>query len=175
MAISKISAAIVTSCVITLLLSSSTLKADDATGQATHTVPATTAQQGADNEKDVSVQPGARDAYSSSITDDPRPTPPGHQISALVRNMIEETRITRNHFLRQQRELRRSLPEPSKEAREELRNQLRIQREEFLNNQREARQEFRNALSDLKDQLKDHKEVLEQAREKEKLRVRRGE
>jgi hypothetical protein len=112
---------------------------------------------------------------SNVLLDKPEKTdPPGPQISEAVRNMIEQARGEREKFLNRQRELQRGLPDATKEVHEQIRNQIRQNREEFLSRQNELRQEFKSMLAELKEQLKEHHQVIEQARNQENARARRG-
>jgi hypothetical protein len=94
----------------------------------------------------------------------------GSQLAEMIKEMIN----AREQLLKQERELQRTISSTAEQAREKLRNQLREDREELLARQRELRQEFKYALAQLKEQLMEHRQLLEQVRTKENVRSRRG-
>ena len=112
-----------------------------------------------------------------------RPNRPDHpdkpekeKPSDAVKTMLDDIKSSQTKFLDDQKDLQRKLKDATKAQREKIRNEMREKREQFLEQQKEMRQDFRRRVQELKDQLKDHSDVIDNVKEeaKDKARQRKG-
>ncbi len=99
------------------------------------------------------------------------PLPAGLQLSADVRNAVDLANALRVEFVKKQTVLRQAMITANQTAREQIRARLRDNREAFIEQQQEIRGDLRKKIAELKDQLKDHADALEQAQVEAKARV----
>jgi vacuolar-type H+-ATPase catalytic subunit A/Vma1 len=115
---------------------------------------------------------------SASASDaDPPPQPTlDAQISAQVQAAIQAASDARALFLKQQQDLRSGLADADQAGRAIIREQLEAAREQFLTEQRQARADLRSKIEQLKEILKQHKDVLDaaKAQAKEAVHARKG-
>ena len=93
-----------------------------------------------------------------------------------VKKLIDEFKQARTDFLQEQKQLHQQLKEASEDGRAQLRAQIDAKKQLFLDQQRELRDEIKRRVGDLKDTLKDHRDVLDAAKEsaKDQARNRKG-
>jgi len=93
-----------------------------------------------------------------------------------VRQMLEDFKQAQNRFLEEQKQLRQRLKEATEDDRARIRHELQLKRQTFLDAQADRREEIRRTAKDLKDTLKDHRDVLDAAKEdaKERATNRKG-
>jgi hypothetical protein len=85
--------------------------------------------------------------------------------SEELKRIRDEFKQAQNRFVEEQKELRQKLKEATEDDRARIRSEIQIKRQGFLEAQREAQDEIRRRLIDLKDQLKDHREAVDAAKE----------
>jgi hypothetical protein len=101
---------------------------------------------------------------------------PGAQISEAARRMIEEAKRARAEFLKQKRDLQLNLSAAStREARAQLRAQLRENQARFLEQQLKVRDEMKEQIALLKDRLREHQELMEEAQKESRGKPRKEE
>jgi hypothetical protein len=118
----------------------------------------------------VDLKPGAPVVRPQPPTTPAKPeTPERANPKDEVKDLIDKFERTKNEFLDEQKKLHREMAkESSKEAREKIRAEIKVKREAFLDQQKEAREEIRKRLTDLKQELKEHRDVLDEAKDEAK-------
>jgi vacuolar-type H+-ATPase subunit H len=101
----------------------------------------------------------------------------------MIRERLRLFELKREAYLAEQLDLVRQMRGASNEERKRLREQLREQRQNWLDEAKQIREQARLRLQEMKQELANHSEVLEAARERareqalegaEKARERRG-
>jgi len=102
--------------------------------------------------------------------DGSKPTPtPGSQIAEQVRLAIDAAQKARADFLKAQQDFRTQIASATTQAaREKLREDLQAAREIFLTAQRQAREDLKTSIAKIKEQLKDHQDAVDNARQEAK-------
>jgi hypothetical protein len=79
-------------------------------------------------------------------------------------------------FLKQQADLRSGLAQADQDGRAKIHEQLQAAREQFLADQHQAREDLRKRLDDLKQQLPQHQDVIDSAKQdvKGQVHARKG-
>ena len=90
-----------------------------------------------------------------------------------VKRLMDLFKETRNEFLEQEKELKQKYTAASKVDREKLRDLIKEKRQAFLDRQKELRDELHKRTQDVRDQLKDHREVIDAAKDQAKDEVNR--
>ena len=137
---------------------------DSPTTPATPAIPAVPSKPDS-GKPDASEKPGLDPSQSGGPSDQSKPP-----ISDEVKKAVQEARKERADYQAKKAELLRSLKGSNAQEREDIRAKLRDNRELFLAQQRENRVELRKNIEALKNELTEHKEVLEEVRDKTKTR-----
>ena len=108
-------------------------------------------------------------------TDNAQPIASGAQVTVDLQSAIEAAKQTRSDYLKKQQDLRNNLENASEEARTKMRDQLQKTHQEFLEAQREAHEDLKRQVSQLKAQLQQHHDLIDDAKSeaKEKLHLRK--
>lgn len=126
------------------------------------------------------------EAQGSSLSEEPsdRPGLPEQAgLPLMIRERLRLFELKREAYLAEQLDLVRQMRGASNEERKRLREQLREQRQNWLDEAKQIREQARLRLQEMKQELANHSEVLEAARERareqalegaEKARERRG-
>lgn len=105
-----------------------------------------------------------------------RPEKPGKptrlSLEDEIQSLIDQFKNTRDEFLDKDKELRRILRESAQTERERIRSLIAENLQTFLDDQKQAREEINQRITELKDSLKDHREVIDAAKEEAKVKAR---
>jgi hypothetical protein len=101
------------------------------------------------------VVQGLRDRLDQAERTDP----------SLIRRLLEDFKAAQKKFLDEQKQLQKQWKDAPAAQRETIRGQLRDKRDAFLEQQKEMREEIRKRVDELKSQLPEHSDVIEDARE----------
>jgi hypothetical protein len=97
-----------------------------------------------------------------------------------IKKLKDDFKQSHQTYLDEQKALLNKAKGGSKEDQEVLRAKIKENRQEFLEKQKAVQEEIRKQMADLKDKLKDHREVIDEAKEKaketakEKVKGRKG-
>jgi hypothetical protein len=92
------------------------------------------------------------------------PSSVGSQIAAQIQQAIQAADTARADFLKKQADLRSGLASTDQAGRASIREQLQAARDEFLAQQRQAHVDLMKKIAELKDSLKQHQDVIDQAK-----------
>ena len=89
---------------------------------------------------------------------------------------MDDMKQARVKFLEEQKNLRQQLKDAPEDTRSRLRGEIQNKRQSFLDTQLTAREEIQRRLLEIRDQFKDHRDVLDAAKEqsRESSRARKG-
>jgi hypothetical protein len=116
-------------------------------------------------------------AQESSLGGDSLDRPGMHETAGLPLMIREKLRLfeeKREAYLAEQLDLLRQLRGASSEERARLREQLREQRKNWLEEAKQIREQARVRLQEMKQELANHGEVIEAARERARERAAEG-
>jgi hypothetical protein len=123
--------------------------------------------QPAKNGQDKSAKPNPRG--DSENSDKPGRTDYPDQ----VKKMLDAAKAAQVKFLNDQKDLQRKLKDATEAEKDQIRNEMRDKRDAFLEQQKEMREEFRKRVTELKDQLPNHGDVINAAKDQGKDKVPR--
>ncbi len=92
-----------------------------------------------------------------------RPTAPGQAKS--LNEGVEEFKQAEKKFLEEQKKLRNEYKNATKTRREEIRSLLREKNRDFIEEQKKRREEIRQRMAQMKDEIKEHKDLIDQVPE----------
>ena len=123
----------------------------------------------------LAVPPSGLPGELDSVRGDLMTPPAKPNIADEIKKAVEDAKKARAEFLKEQQELRRGLPEVSKEARAKIREDLQKAREDFIVKQRQDRADFKRKVAEMKENLKQHEEAIDEAKDeaKDKTRIRK--
>ena len=90
-----------------------------------------------------------------------------------VKKLYDDIKAAQDKFLDDQKELKRKLKDASSEERDKLRTEIKEKREAFLEQQRNARGISQTRQRSQGPNLKDHKDIIDDAKEQAKDKVKR--
>jgi hypothetical protein len=94
--------------------------------------------------------------------------PSGSQVATDIRQIVAAASKARADFLKNQQDLRSTLRTADKDSREQIRSRLQEQRDAFLVQQRDAREDLKKKIATLREQLKDHRDAIDDAKQNAK-------
>lgn len=82
-----------------------------------------------------------------------------------VKKLLDDIKSARNKFLQDQKDLQRKLKDATEAERDQIRNEMRDKRDQFLEQQKDMREEVLKRVTELKDQLKNHQDLIDNAKD----------
>ena len=98
--------------------------------------------------------------------------------SEELKKIREDFKQAQNRFVEEQKELRQKLKEATDDDRARIRTEMQTKRQSFIDQpSAKSRSQIRELANDLKDKLKDHRDIVDAAKEeaKDKTKGRKGE
>ena len=111
--------------------------------------------------RDIVAQPAQPARTELLLQTDKTSTTAQQERQTQATDLVQKFKEEREAFLKQQAEKK----EVIKEERKDVRDQLSVKRETFLEAQRQAKEEMQSRIESMKDDLKNHKGVIDAAKE----------
>jgi hypothetical protein len=105
--------------------------------------------------------------------DSKKPESPGRsEVPNAIQKLMDDFKQARKTYLDEEKALLNKAKEANKADREALRIKIKENRQEFLETQKAAHEEIKRQAAELRDKLKDHREVIDEAKEKAKEKAK---
>jgi hypothetical protein len=85
--------------------------------------------------------------------------------SEQLKKLLSDIKVGRAKFLQEQKDLQARLTQANGEDRDRIRAEIRDKRDQFLEQQKDLRAEILQRVTELKDQLKDHQDLIDSTKD----------
>jgi hypothetical protein len=89
-----------------------------------------------------------------------------HAYPDQVKQLLDDIKNARSKFLQDQKNLQNKLKDANEAARDQIRNEMQDKRDQFLEQQKDMREEVIKRVAELKDQLKNHQDLIDSAKDR---------